>query len=113
MERLISYPWPGNARQLENEVKRLVASVRGRTIIEEHLDLSAAPAPTIAQEKTLPYEGKTLDAVVDEVERRMIQYALNKYHWNKQKAAQELGLSRQGLAKKLKRLAITRYSTIP
>jgi Nif-specific regulatory protein len=108
MERLISYPWPGNARQLENEIKRLVASVRGRTITEEHLDLSAAPAPTMAQEKTLSYEGKTLNAVVEDVERQMIHNALIKHHWNKQKAAEELGLSRQGLAKKLKRLAIAR-----
>jgi transcriptional regulator of acetoin/glycerol metabolism len=38
----------------------------------------------------------------------MIGHALEKYQWNKQKAAQELGLSRQGLIKKLKRLAITR-----
>jgi transcriptional regulator of acetoin/glycerol metabolism len=38
----------------------------------------------------------------------MIGDALEKYRWNKQKAAQELGLSRQGLLKKLKRLAITR-----
>jgi two-component system response regulator HupR/HoxA len=38
----------------------------------------------------------------------MIQDALKKHRWNKQRAAQELGLSRQGLAKKLKRLAITR-----
>jgi DNA-binding NtrC family response regulator len=36
----------------------------------------------------------------------MIEDALKKYRWNKQKAAQELGLSRQGLLKKLKRLAI-------
>ncbi len=40
MERLSSYSWPGNARQLENEIKRLVASVRGKTIAEEHLDLA-------------------------------------------------------------------------
>ena len=46
--------------------------------------------------------------VVEAIERRMIGHALEKYHWNKQKAAQELGLSRQGLIKKLKRLAITR-----
>jgi transcriptional regulator of acetoin/glycerol metabolism len=38
----------------------------------------------------------------------MIAGALEKYNWNKQKAAQELGLSRQGLIKKLKRLEITR-----
>ena len=108
MNMLQNYSWPGNARQLENEVKRLVASVRGKTISEEHLDLTAKVTQTITQENTPSYEGKTIDAVVNDIERRMIQNALNKYHWNKQRAAQELGLSRQGLVKKLKRLAITR-----
>jgi DNA-binding NtrC family response regulator len=36
----------------------------------------------------------------------MIEDAIKKYGWNKQKAAQALGLSRQGLAKKMRRLAI-------
>jgi DNA-binding NtrC family response regulator len=49
-----------------------------------------------------------MDEVIADVERRMIGDALKKPHWNKQKAAQELRLSRQGLVKKLKRLAITR-----
>jgi DNA-binding NtrC family response regulator len=49
-----------------------------------------------------------MDEVIADVERRMIGDALKKCHWNKQKAAQELRLSRQGLVKKLKRLAITR-----
>ena len=108
MSALQNYSWPGNARQLENEVKRLVASVRGKTIGEEHLDLPANVTQTISEEKNPSYEGKTIDAVVNDIERRMIQNALNKFHWNKQRAAQELGLSRQGLVKKLKRLAITR-----
>jgi DNA-binding NtrC family response regulator len=108
MNVLQNYSWPGNARQLENEVKRLVASVRGKTIGQEHVDLPSVRAQTIVQENTPSYEGKTIDAVVNDIERRMIQNALNKYHWNKQRAAQELGLSRQGLVKKLKRLAITR-----
>ena len=38
LEELSSYSWPGNARQLENEIKRLVASVRGKSITEDHLD---------------------------------------------------------------------------
>ncbi len=38
MQNLMRYSWPGNNRQLENEVKRLIASVRGKTITEEHLD---------------------------------------------------------------------------
>ena len=107
IERLRHYSWPGNARQLENEVKRLVASVRGKTIGEEQLDLPVEPTRASAQEETLSY-GKTIDEVVEAIERRMIADALEKYHWNKQKAAQELGLSRQGLLKKLKRLEITR-----
>jgi Nif-specific regulatory protein len=107
MDRLCSYTWPGNARQLENEIKRLVASVRGKTIGEDQLDLAGEPARASAQEETVSY-GKTIDEVVEAIERRMIGHALEKYQWNKQKAAQELGLSRQGLIKKLKRLAITR-----
>ena len=100
------YPWPGNARQLENEVKRVVASVRGKTITQEHLDLPSEPVETASPERSLSHEGKTIDEVIEAIERRMIEDALKKYRWNKQKAAQELGLSRQGLLKKLKRLAI-------
>jgi DNA-binding NtrC family response regulator len=44
--------------------------------------------------------------VVAEVERRMVEEALKKFNRNKQKPAQALGLSRQGLGKKLKRLGI-------
>ena len=51
-------------------------------------------------------DGKSIDEVVEDIERRMVEDALKKYHWNKQKAAQELGLSRQGLAKKMRRLGI-------
>src|SRR5262245_32732407 len=103
---LKNYPWPGNARQLENEVKRLLASVRGKIIEPEQLDLPNEPVETIVREKELSFDGKTIDEVVDDIERRMIEDALGKYRWNKQKVAQVLGLSRQGLVKKLKRLGI-------
>jgi len=87
-------------------IKRLVASIRGKTIAQEHLDLPVEPAKGLSQENTLSYEGKTMDEVIADVERRMIGDALKKCHWNKQKTAQELGLSRQGLAKKMRRLGI-------
>jgi Nif-specific regulatory protein len=108
MDRLCSYPWPGNTRQLENEIKRLAASVRGKTIGEEQLDLPLGAVVERPREEEAHPRGKTIAEVVEEIERRMIGHALEKYHWNKQKAAQELGLSRQGLIKKLKRLSITR-----
>ena len=97
VRRLQLYPWPGNARQLENEVKRLVASVRGLTIGADHLDPPREPAQADSREKAHSFDGKTIDEVVENIERRMVETALKENDRNKQKAAQVLGLSPQGL----------------
>jgi Nif-specific regulatory protein len=107
IERLKNYSWPGNARQLENEIKRLVASVRGKTIGAEQLDLPIETEKPIAPENAGHYRGKTIGEVVEAIEQRMIEEALLKAGGNKARAAEALGLSRQGLLKKIKRLAIT------
>ena len=113
LEELSSYSWPGNARQLENEVKRLVASVRGKSITEDHLDgsirnLSASIQSFQPKEEPAPKSptSRSLPDAVEQLERRLIEEALRNSGGNKQKAAQVLGLSRQGLIKKLKRLSI-------
>jgi DNA-binding NtrC family response regulator len=110
------YGWPGNNRQLENEIRRLIAFVRGRSIGEEHLDPSIRYSVQLAPQTEEPKQPGpsfsatpiTLPEAVDQLERNMIQEALRKTAGNKQKAAQALGLSRQGLIKKLKRLGIDR-----
>ena len=114
LQALSSYSWPGNARQLENEVKRLVPSVRGKSITEDHLDSSmrnlGAPVQTHETHQEPAAEApisRSLPAAVEALERRMIEEALRESGGNKQKAAQALGLSRQGLIKKLKRLGIS------
>ena len=107
IDRLRSYSWPGNARQLENEIKRLVASVRGKTVDEEQLDLPVDAAEPMRQENPGHFKGKTIGEVVEAIEHRMIEEALLKAGGNKARAAEALGLSRQGLLKKIKRLAIT------
>ena len=121
LEYLTSYRWPGNERELENEIKRLVASVRGKTIGEEHIDPSilapektlesstipsALKKPAIENASETPRPLKSLPDAVEALERRMIAEALRESGGNKQKAAHALGLSRQGLIKKLKRLGI-------
>jgi len=110
VERLQRYSWPGNARQLENEVKRLLASVRGKMITGEHVAIPSEPAPepTKAEnkEENKAEPVKSLFTAVEALERRMIADALKETGGNKQRAAQNLGLSRQGLLKKLKRLAL-------
>ena len=113
MQYLMRYSWPGNNRQLENEIKRLIATVRPKTITADHLDMTIRTGETIAetaQETKAPGPAtpavQSLSAEVEALERRMIEDALLKSGGNKQKAAQALGLSRQGLIKKLKRLGI-------
>ena len=114
LEELSSCSWPGNARQLENEIKRLVASVRGKSITEDHLDGSIrnrSGSIQSFQPKEEPVAksptSRSLPDAVEQLERRLIEEALQNSGGNKQKAAQVLGLSRQGLIKKLKRLGVS------
>jgi Nif-specific regulatory protein len=101
---LMAYGWPGNARQLENEVKRLVASVRSIAIDAEQLVLESRSGHAMARAAAEPSPGQTLNQAIDALERKMIQQTLDSCDGNKAKAAQILGLSRQGLIKKLRRL---------
>jgi Nif-specific regulatory protein len=106
IRRLTQSQWPGNVRQLRNEVTRLAACARGSVIEEEDLfegtpvQESAAPAPATA---TKP---QSLKKAIAELERRMITEALAGTKNNQQQAAKMLGLSRQGLINKLKRYGL-------
>jgi Nif-specific regulatory protein len=104
MDRLSRYHWPGNARQLENEVKRLIASVRGRTIMEDHIAIQPDPQANKVRSSNGP--GKSIFEAVETLERQMIEQAIKDAGGNKQKAAQLLGMSRQGFIKKLRRLKL-------
>lgn len=102
---LLRYSWPGNVRELENEMKRLVATVRRKSIIEE--DLSEAIRGNSGGDLSLkPDAALALKATVSELEKRMILEALQRSGHNQQQAAKALGLSRQGLIKKMKRYGI-------
>jgi DNA-binding NtrC family response regulator len=100
------YDWPGNSRQLENEIKRLLASVRSRTITEDQLAIQRDREVAAAAAGANPQTAKLLHAALEELERQMIQKALAASGGNKLKAAQSLGLSRQGLFKKLKKFGL-------
>lgn len=107
VDRLSAYPWPGNTRQLENEVKRLVASVRNKIITEDQIVLQSEAKSVKAQIDLPPASGKSLFEAIEALERQMIQDALKQTGGNKLKAAQNLGLSRQGFLKKLKKLDLS------
>jgi len=97
VEQFRCYPWPGNVRELENEVERAVALAYTDTVTMA--DLSDA----VRQCKT---GGQAGESVLKNVEKGLIEQALLESGGNKTQAAERLGMSREGLRKKLKRLGI-------
>lgn len=105
LELLQSYHWPGNVRELENEVHRLVAISRDGKPLGVDLISKRIVESVIAQG---PVEQCSLKEKLRSYERQLIKEALDSHGWNKSRVADYLGLTRQGLYKKLLRLGITR-----
>jgi Nif-specific regulatory protein len=106
MRRLEAAPWPGNIRQLRNEVMRLAAIARQNLITEEDLGEGVA-SPRYDRAAPKPSRPQSLKAAVGDLEKQMILDALQGTRNNQQQAARTLGLSRQGLINKMKRYAIS------
>ena len=101
IQALKSYSWPGNVRQLENEIERAVALMAADRVLSADLLSCAVTGGSC---------GKSRQSLRDElrsVERERILAALAKCGWNKTRSARMLGdLSRPALVAKMKRLGI-------
>ncbi|MEM7353544.1 MAG: sigma 54-interacting transcriptional regulator [Acidobacteriota bacterium] len=108
LRRLTHYAWPGNVRELKNIVRRLVyVCPTGQTIESAHLPpLIADPQPEEPTLDDLRLGDKSLPSHLEAIERRMIRQALAATHRNQTQAAKLLGISRNGLAYRLKRLGM-------
>jgi transcriptional regulator with GAF, ATPase, and Fis domain len=105
MELLQAYDWPGNVRELQNEVQRLVIQIEGGDFITPDL-----LSPRIRQVEGLiarvkPTKG-TLKEVMDQLERFILIEALRQHDNNKTAAAKTLGITREGLHKKLRAFGV-------
>jgi DNA-binding NtrC family response regulator/tetratricopeptide (TPR) repeat protein len=115
MEYLALYRWPGNVRQLANEMRRVAALCEpGAVVMPEHLSSTIA-----ASRRTIPASERVLDATevvvrldqplaaaTEHLERAMLQYALKECDGRMEETAARLGLSRKGLYLKRQRLGI-------
>lgn len=105
MELLIYYRWPGNIRELENLIERLVIlngeGVIGIEDLPEKIKVSGERHGIASF--TIPDNGINLNAVVEEFENNLIIQALQKAQGVKNKAAQLLSLNRTTLVEKLKK----------
>jgi len=99
------YDWPGNIRELENLLERLVLFARGELLTEEELpgeirfyEPRSVPAPSMEEPGTFK---EVLRRRTEEIERDMILKVLEECGGNVSRAAQQLGLSRKGLQLKM------------
>ncbi|MCS6837429.1 MAG: sigma-54 dependent transcriptional regulator [Bdellovibrionaceae bacterium] len=115
LSALINYPWPGNIRELENLVERMVI-LKGEGVID-YADLpqpyrSSSSHPAEVSHAMLepfvphfqfPESGIDFNSVVDQFENHLLLMALEKTKWNRNQAAQLLGINRTTLVEKLKK----------
>lgn len=116
VDLLMVAEWPGNVRQLCNEVQRIVARAENGTVITpeqlspelRQMGVPIAPAASVspfgaAKTEVVSIENVTLADALEQVERRMITEALRRHRGNISRAARELGLTRRGLYLKIDR----------
>jgi two-component system response regulator HupR/HoxA len=110
---LAQWSWPGNIRELENEILRMLMLAPGDRIGPELVApriLRAAPRdarPDDSAEAAVAGSGCLRDRV-ERMEARILRETLIRHGWNKSRAAEELGLSRVGLRAKLDRYGLDR-----
>ncbi len=107
--RLIAYAWPGNVRQLENVLERLLVLSAGDLITEEDLpeELALSSLQAGLLWPNLPEGGISLEAV----ERELITRALEKFDGNQTHAARYLDISRRTLIYRMEKHGLTTTAT--
>jgi len=101
VERLTAFDWPGNVRQLQNEVQRAVLMIEGNEVNAADLSIASASARTGSSEGT---DGNF--TLLEGVERNAIVQMLKETGGNKLETAKRLGLGRQTLYNKIKAYGI-------
>ncbi len=104
-DTLASYNWPGNIRELENETQRLVIQAESGHWIES-TDLSPRLRKIEGTVTRIAPKQGTLKEMMDQVERWLITEALRDHNNNKTKTAVTLGITREGLHKKLAKFGV-------
>jgi DNA-binding NtrC family response regulator len=94
LDRLMTYPWPGNIRELESTVSRAALSAPGRAIRASDTDFLHATTPAMTP------TGDRLPSLA-ESERAHIGRVLEAVQWNKKEAARVLDISRGTLYRKI------------
>jgi two-component system, NtrC family, response regulator HydG len=98
LEKLIAYHWPGNIRELAHTIERAVILCKSGNLTPDDFVLRTKPSPV-----------KLIDGLVvsvEDYEKKAINNAMTKYNGNLTKAAEEIGIARSTLYRKIARLGM-------
>lgn len=113
-ELLRSHDWPGNIRELENLVRKVVALGQARLAMSELKRVAPAQANTmeLRRNESLKVVAKEAARVA---ERDLILKALERTHWNRKQAARDLQVSYKALLYKIKQMDVdqAQFKTLP
>ncbi|KAB3532145.1 PAS domain S-box protein [Alkaliphilus pronyensis] len=107
---LVSYSWPGNVRELRNAIYRAYALVDENIILKSHLPTSLLANSKINMNNHYKFSNRNLETILQEFEKEIILEVLKKNSINRKKTAEELGIHRVTLYKKLEKLNINSES---
>jgi Nif-specific regulatory protein len=118
LDFLIRYPWPGNVREMQNLVERMVILAE-----DDRLTLADLPSTVFSQEilkqerpgkvveksrsELPPFSRKSLQ----DIERAEIEAALRRNGWVQVRAARELGLTERQIGYRIKKYGLNRYDS--
>ncbi|WP_315808874.1 sigma-54 dependent transcriptional regulator [Pseudomonas sp. C9-3] len=105
LEKLKSYRFPGNVRELENMLERAYTLCEDDVIQPHDLRLAETSSPDGAGEASLA-QIDNLEDYLEDIERKLIMQALEETRWNRTAAAQRLGLTFRSMRYRLKKLGI-------
>jgi two-component system nitrogen regulation response regulator NtrX len=113
MALLVEYPWPGNVRELKNQVERMAIMASGDVLIAGDLSVEIRGGGAVVRPKAIgtaaPVAGGVpLHEARRRFERELILSTLERNDWNVSRSADELGLERTNLHKKIKTLGLNR-----
>ncbi|MDX8390330.1 MAG: sigma-54 dependent transcriptional regulator [Mariprofundaceae bacterium] len=108
---MLNYTWPGNVRELQNLIERIATLKRSGEVQAEDL-----PSKMFTQSDRIVQEFSSIDGdepiqlkdMVDEFERHLIVSALDRFDWNKNRAASFLSMNRTTLVEKIKKKGLIR-----
>jgi two-component system, NtrC family, response regulator AtoC len=104
--RMLDYDWPGNVRQLENEIRRAVVYSQGKVITSDLLSLEPGRPVLEYDIVNAVRERVSLDTLLRDIERSVLNEALRQCDGDKAAAAERIGLTTKVFGSKLKEFGI-------